>query len=75
MAFRNNYQWSKGIVIKPGDLYELQDRIVYLIEHPEFARDIGLAAREYIINHFNADNTINELEKVYHEVYLNYYSN
>lgn len=64
-----------GIVIKPGDLYELQDRIVYLIEHPEFARDIGLAAREYIINHFNADNTINELEKVYHEVYLNYYSN
>lgn len=44
-----------GVLADPADHKELAEKILDLIEHPEKRRDLGIKARDRVLNHYNSD--------------------
>jgi len=44
-----------GIFVQPGDADQLAKAITDLADHPERAREMGLNAHVYVVEHFNRD--------------------
>lgn len=42
-----------GFLVPPGDIKAMSDKILYLLEHPEVAREIGKKARERVKKYFD----------------------
>jgi len=57
-----------GILIEPGNVLELAERIVFLLQNLEERRRMGENARRYVLEHFRADKIAEEYEEVYQNV-------
>ncbi|MEM2373361.1 MAG: GT4 family glycosyltransferase PelF [Thermoproteota archaeon] len=57
-----------GILIKPGDVKQLSDAVIKLIEDENYAKRIRARAYEFIRNHYSWDRIAEEYLKIYNEV-------
>lgn len=56
-----------GLVVPPDDIYALADEIRYVLDHPQEARALGLAARRRCVQHYSWDAMENVLVEVFSE--------
>jgi glycosyltransferase involved in cell wall biosynthesis len=54
-----------GFVVPPNDPQSLRDRILWLSEHPESARAIGLVARRRILDNFTWPRVVDRCLRIY----------
>ena len=57
-----------GILIKPGNLKELKERIMEVLRDEELAKKLGKNARKKVVEKFNLDRMVEDTIKVYEEV-------
>lgn len=57
-----------GILIEPGNLEELTKNILYLLGDEEFAKMLGIKAREKVVREFSLDKMVDDTIKVYEDV-------
>lgn len=57
-----------GYVIPPYDTQALANKILYLLEHPELARDMGLKGRRRIETAFALDKMVHTYNELYHRL-------
>jgi len=58
-----------GFVIKPKDYKEFADKVIYILNNPEIALDIGRDAREVILNRFTIEDMVESYGRVYKNLY------
>jgi glycosyltransferase involved in cell wall biosynthesis len=58
---------KNGFLVEPTNSRELADRIMYYLEHPTMASEMGLLARETIEKHFDWRLIVKKVVKVYDE--------
>jgi glycosyltransferase involved in cell wall biosynthesis len=58
---------KNGFLVEPANSRELADRILYYLEHPAEASEMGLLARRNIENHFDWRLIVKKVVKVYDE--------
>lgn len=51
-----------------GDVKGLAEKILYLMEHPEVAEEMGKKGRERIEKEFSLDAILLQMEKLYKEI-------
>ncbi len=56
-----------GLLVPPGDVYALRAAMQSLLEHPERREQMGLMAKEHVMN-FQAKTVVTRIEQVYQEV-------
>ena len=56
-----------GFLVHPSNSRELADRILYYLEHPKAASEMGLLARKIIEKHFDWRLIVKKVVKVYNE--------
>jgi len=54
-----------GILIPPKDPKAIADKVIYLLEHPEEAREMGKRAREYVVNNYTWEKNAEKVLEVY----------
>ena len=57
-----------GFLVTPYDVKEMAEKISYLLEHPDMAREMGLRGRTRVEQDFNKDKHISALLGIYKEV-------
>lgn len=70
-AIKEGYHLKNGVnikLIKPGELYELEDAICTLLEDQKTAQSIGIAARETVVEKFSWSRYIESLLLIFGEV-------
>ena len=60
-----------GILVSPGDLKALSEAVLELLSHPQRAAALGRAGRERVARHFTIQQTISNIEKIYHAIMEN----
>ena len=58
---------KNGFLVEPANSRALANRILYYLEHPEVASEMGLLARETVENHFDWRLIVKKVVKVYDE--------
>lgn len=58
-----------GFVIKPKDYQGFADKVIYVLNNPEIARDMGIDARESILNGFTIEDMVRNYGRLYRELY------
>ncbi len=61
-----------GYVIKPKDYQEFADKVTYILENPDIAKEMGMDAREFILNGFTTEDVIENYYRVYKDLYVEY---
>lgn len=56
---------KNGFLVKPFDEKAFADRILYLLEHPEFASEMGKAARKTVVEQLDWRIVVKDAMKVY----------
>jgi len=59
---------KNGFLVQPSNSRELAERILYFLEHPAAASEMGLLARKIIEKHFDWRLIVKKVVKVYNEV-------
>jgi glycosyltransferase involved in cell wall biosynthesis len=59
-----------GFLVKPKDPIEIAKKILWLLEHPEEAKQMGMNGRKIVEQKFNLEKRINRLIEVYENVIL-----
>lgn len=54
-----------GIFVKPKDSKDIAEKIIYLIENPQVAKNIGYCAKENVKYEYSSEYMVNEIEKLY----------
>jgi len=57
-----------GLIVPNGDVHAFAAAILRLAEDPEFAQELGLAAREYVERNYSWDQAAERLERIYAQV-------
>ena len=57
-----------GILIKPGNLKELKERIMQVLRDEELAKKLGKNARKKVVKKFSLDRMVEDTIRVYEEV-------
>jgi len=57
-----------GLLFRAGNVQELAEMIVYVLEHPEEARNMGHSARKLAEEKFSIDKVVDSLEVLYEEI-------
>jgi len=57
-----------GLLFRAGNVQELAEMIVYILEHPEEARNMGHRARKLAEEKFSIDKVVDSLEVLYEEI-------
>lgn len=57
-----------GLVVPAGDEPALAEALQWLHDHPEQRRNMGIAARERIANHFHSDETVRQTLVLYQKL-------
>ena len=60
-----------GLLVKPNDLNDLVEKIVYLYENKDIRNRMGDAGHNRVVNQFSWDKIINDYIRIFQEV-LNY---
>ena len=58
-----------GYVVKPKDYKEFADKVIYVLRNPEIAQQMGLDARESILNGFTIEDMVANYSRVYKRLY------
>lgn len=58
-----------GILVEPGDVYEIAEKIIFLLSNPRIAIDIGEKAQKSCERKFRWTKIIRQIEQVYTDVY------
>jgi glycosyltransferase involved in cell wall biosynthesis len=61
-ALRENIN---GLLVKPGNEYELTDALIYLIQNPDIAREMGRRGREIVENEFKKEEMLKRIISFY----------
>jgi glycosyltransferase involved in cell wall biosynthesis len=59
---------KNGFLVKPFDEKAFADRLLYLLEHPQFAAEMGAAARKTVVEQLDWRIVVQDAMKVYEEV-------
>ncbi|MBT6254116.1 glycosyltransferase [Candidatus Uhrbacteria bacterium] len=59
---------ASGILVTPKDVGELQEALVWMIDHPKAREDMGKTARARVEKMFTWDRHVAMLEKVYEDI-------
>jgi len=59
---------TNGILFRFGDYRDLAGKILYLINNPDLAKGIGLAARSRIEENFTIQSNVSKIEAIYDEL-------
>jgi len=57
-----------GLLVPPADSRSLAERLAYLIEHPEQARNLGSNARAFVRGRFSVKTMVESYIRLYHEL-------
>lgn len=57
-----------GILVKSFDIDEFAEKIVYLLKNPIISKEMGENGYQRVLNHFNIDRMIEQIETKYLEV-------
>lgn len=60
-----------GFLVEQGNIDKLSEKIIYLLDNPSKAIEMGKIARQKIIDKFSADYSIDKWESVFEEIYVN----
>jgi rhamnosyl/mannosyltransferase len=63
-----NQHEHTGLVVTPGDVGELRQALVRLIENPDLRQRLGAAARARVLSHFTAERMCSATRTLYQEV-------
>ena len=55
-----------GLLVKPGDEYELADALMYLIQNPNIAKEMGRKGREIAENEFKKEEMLKRIASLHH---------
>jgi glycosyltransferase involved in cell wall biosynthesis len=58
---------KNGFLVQPFNKNQLADRIIYLLEHPAEAAEIGAKARQTIVDQYDWRIVVKQVQKVYDE--------
>jgi len=58
-------QEHNGLLVPPGNPEKLADAIFFLLNHPQIAAEYGKNAYQDVFQHFNIDDTITQLVKIW----------
>ena len=61
-----------GFVIKPKDYNEFADKVIYMLENPEIAEEMGRDAREFILNGFTIEDMVDNYGRLYKSLYTEF---
>jgi glycosyltransferase involved in cell wall biosynthesis len=54
-----------GLFMRPEDAFDLQQKILYLLENPSIRLSMGANGREYVLKHFDARVRLNRLTNIF----------
>lgn len=57
-----------GFLVQFGDNDVLAEKMIYLMEHPEIAKEIGMKGREKVEREFSLNVILPQMEKLYREM-------
>jgi glycosyltransferase involved in cell wall biosynthesis len=57
-----------GFLVKFGDVSALAEKIIFLISHPDFAKEMGKKGRKRIEENFSLDIRLKQMEALYKEI-------
>ena len=57
-----------GYLVDPGNVKQLRERMLWMAEHPNQARKMGLAGRQKVEMHFNPESHYQKLMSVYQKI-------
>lgn len=60
-----------GFLVPFGNTKVLAEKMIYLTEHPEIAREMGKKGREKVVKEFSLEVVLSQLERLYTEVLAN----
>jgi len=66
---------ENGVLVEPSNVNELVDAIIYMLNNEERAKNMGEESAKIISEKFRLEIVVDELEKLYEEVILNYSGN
>jgi len=58
-----------GFVIKPKAYSEFAQKVIYILNHPDIALEMGHDAREYILNGFTVEDMVENYGRLYKNLY------
>jgi len=58
-----------GLLVKFGDVEELAEEILYLIENPDIKEEFGARGRERVLNNYTWPIIVNQVEKIYNSIH------
>lgn len=58
-----------GFVVKPKDYIEFADNVIYVLKNPEIAEQMGIEARERILNGFTIEDMVENYGNLYKKMY------
>jgi glycosyltransferase involved in cell wall biosynthesis len=61
-----------GYVVKPKDYQEFADKVIYVLSNPDIAKEMGVDARESILNGFTIEDMVDNYSRVYKDLYTKY---
>jgi len=64
-----------GLIVKPGDVHELKNALLYILENKNEAEKMGNNAAKYVAENYSVDVVVERMERVYEEVISNYSGN
>lgn len=56
---------KNGFLVSVGDVKTFSEKILFLLEHPKEAEEIGKAARETVLSRYSKEKMIQDTEKLY----------
>jgi glycosyltransferase involved in cell wall biosynthesis len=59
---------DNSLLINPGDLGALKEKILYLYNNPEFKRELGEKGMQFVRNNFDIMQIVNEYKEVYKKI-------
>lgn len=58
-----------GFVVKPKDYQEFADKVIYILQNKDIADQMGLEAREHILNGFTIEDMVDNYNAMYKDLY------
>ena len=66
---------ENGLLINPGDKFELANAIIYMLENKKESKRMGINGAKLVSGEFKTEIVVDELERIYEGVISNYSSN
>jgi glycosyltransferase involved in cell wall biosynthesis len=57
-----------GFIIRPRDSHAFAEKIIYVLEHPAEATEIGIEARQKVLNGFRIDDMVKSYRHTYYDL-------